>query len=494
MSYSLPYVREYYVRAVGGGEGIITYPVGYPDVGAVVGDVYDFGRFFESETQLNYLGRLNTYNIKVSTPLGHYTTSYSTSISTSLLHTSILSITLLSILSLLTFYFFFRPLLEYVVIPLEEVKSLTFQLDKWPETSETKDYKGLETRILIESLETFKELLAVALGRGGLKIYKDWGDGGGGGGREEVDVVFVFTDIREFTRSTEVLEDNVFRWLNWIAGSIHSGIRLGGGVVVRNVGDAFFAVWEKDGKGDEGGKVLAGVVWGLRGVVVGGEEGTEWLEEETKRRLKEEDLMDVKLGFGLTTGKAVLGGMGSDEKIDVNYVGVGGEAAEVLESRTKLYGVYVLMDEGFWEGLEETLKNGCRYVGDHDGRVYAFDLDLTKATAAEGGRSQKKWTENIFATDTGLIAVRRKFDKEFFRRWRDVERAWEEEEFEKCMDMVVSFKDDYDDGVARVWEGRCGEKIEERERTRGLEVIQEEERRARERKSTETWYGDFMGE
>lgn len=60
--------------------------------------------------------------------------------------------------------------------------------------------------------------------------------------------------------------------------------------------------------------------------------------------------------------------------------------------------------------------------------------------------------------------------------------------------MVVSFKDDYDDGVARVWEGRCGEKIEERERTRGLEVIQEEERRARERKSTETWYGDFMGE
>ena len=57
MSYSLPYVTEYYVRAVGGGEGIISYPVGYPGVGAVVGDAYDFGRFFESETELNYLGK-----------------------------------------------------------------------------------------------------------------------------------------------------------------------------------------------------------------------------------------------------------------------------------------------------------------------------------------------------------------------------------------------------------------------------------------------------
>lgn len=52
--------------------------------------------------------------------------------------------------------------------------------------------------------------------------------------------------------------------------------------------------------------------------------------------------------------------MGSDEKIDVNYVGVGGEAAEVLEGLTKFYGVFVLMDEGVWEGLEEKIREGCR--------------------------------------------------------------------------------------------------------------------------------------
>jgi len=180
--------------------------------------------------------------------------------------------------------------------------------------------------------------------------------------------------------------------------------------------------------------------------------------------------------------------MGSDEKIDVNYVGVGGEAAEVLEGLTKFYGVFVLMDEGVWEGLEEKIREGCRFVGDHDGPVYVFDIDLARLADVEGKVNEKiVWRENVWNEDEGLRAIRKKFDEVFFLRWNVIVEAWEASEFERCKEMATKFKEDYNDSVASVWEQRCeAEIIIQRER-----MIESREEDAQSKKE-ETWFGDFL--
>ncbi|GMH58450.1 hypothetical protein TL16_g02612 [Triparma laevis f. inornata] len=286
-----------------GGDVIVVYDEGQiPE--SVIYDLVLFNDYFDSSTNLNHFGRLNTYTIKISQTYVILKSDYI--INTTL--TSIIYITFISVLSFISFKLFLTPLLKYVVEPLGEVDVVLKELDNWPgEVLEKRvERTGLETEELLGSLLGLASLLALALGRGGLRIYKQIASKD----PEERNrtnppqkVIFLFTDIRNFTGTVEILQDGCFRWLNNIAFKIHTSIGSNGGIV---------------------------------------------------------NLLDVRLGFGLTLGSAVLGGMGSDEKIDVNYVGVGGEAAEVLEGLTKFYGVFVLMDEGVWEGLEEKIREGCR--------------------------------------------------------------------------------------------------------------------------------------
>lgn len=149
----------------------------------------------------------------------------------------------------------------------------------------------LQTEELLGSLLGLASLLALALGRGGLRIYKQIASKD----PEERNrtnppqkVIFLFTDIRNFTGTVEILQDGCFRWLNNIAFKIHTSIGSNGGIVVRNVGDAFFCVWEEGGRG-----VLVGICGGLMGL-----EGVGWgfLEVGVRERLRREVRL-YKLGF-----------------------------------------------------------------------------------------------------------------------------------------------------------------------------------------------------
>lgn len=60
----------------------------------------------------------------------------------------------------------------------------------------------------------------------------------------KVFAIFGFCDIRNFTDCCEVLEEETMIFTNCIAAVVHSRVHSSGGVVNKNIGDAFLAVWK----------------------------------------------------------------------------------------------------------------------------------------------------------------------------------------------------------------------------------------------------------
>ena len=130
--------------------------------------------------------------------------------------------------------------------------------------------EGLETTNLINSLLRLAQLLNVALGPAGTSLYKGLlvpsapsGGGAPAAGAlskvkgSTVSAVFLFSDIRDFTATTLLLQSDVFGWINSIADLIHKTTAEYGGWAAKHVGDAFLVAWEVE-KGTFVGDVRVG--------------------------------------------------------------------------------------------------------------------------------------------------------------------------------------------------------------------------------------------
>jgi class 3 adenylate cyclase len=70
----------------------------------------------------------------------------------------------------------------------------------------------------------------------------------------KVVAIFGFCDIRQFTDTTEVLQEEVMLFVNEIADVVHGMVDKFSGAANKNIGDAFLLVWkypEEDTEVDE---------------------------------------------------------------------------------------------------------------------------------------------------------------------------------------------------------------------------------------------------
>merc|ERR1712196_407338 len=72
----------------------------------------------------------------------------------------------------------------------------------------------------------------------------------------------------------------------------------------------------------------------------------------------------VRMGFGLHTGWAIEGAIGSEFKIDASYLSPNVNMASRLEAATKQYGVTILMSEALVLRCSEPMSEKFRCV-DH---------------------------------------------------------------------------------------------------------------------------------
>ena len=272
-----------------------------------------FDEYFSSPNKLTPSGFLNTITVKVTSfqlPSSNYVVFKSNFVQDQA-REELCSIALIAFIWLLAVRSFSDPLLAFVVTPLEKVSQLFKMLGHDPlealnyDWSSSSSYgshrcaccrggccrfpscfvgrvpyscwspaaiEGLETTNLINSLLRLAQLLNVALGPAGTSLYKGLlvpsTPGGGGGGPaaagalskvkgSTVSAVFLFSDIRDFTATTLLLQSDVFGWINSIADLIHRTTAEYGGWAAKHVGDAFLVAWEVE-KGTFVGDVRVG--------------------------------------------------------------------------------------------------------------------------------------------------------------------------------------------------------------------------------------------
>merc|ERR1719411_1479769 len=106
----------------------------------------------------------------------------------------------------------------------------------------------LETKILENAIIKLGKLLALGFGEAGSEIIgKNMDDDSATVNAmipgNKVEAVFGFCDIRNFTDTTEVLQDKVMVFVNQVAEIVHNIVDTGHGAANRNIGDAFLIVW-----------------------------------------------------------------------------------------------------------------------------------------------------------------------------------------------------------------------------------------------------------
>lgn len=182
---------------------------------------------------------------------------------------------------------------------------------------------------------------------------------------KKIEAIFSFCDIRNFTDTTEVLEEKVMTFVNQVAEVVHGAAHRTGGASNKNVGDAFLLIWKfppdqkvSDFPNQKSSVVDDGMMSIKRREVAKNRRKNPFktlveknFNESSKTRIADRALIgiiqilievskspklnawrsnenilarmksfDIRLGFGLHTGWAIEGALGSERKIDASYL------------------------------------------------------------------------------------------------------------------------------------------------------------------------------
>jgi hypothetical protein len=172
---------------------------------------------------------------------------------------SIISTTFSIVVIMLWVMSFRRDYHVYVLRPVQRMVKILGEMTSNPrlaiakgkmvKNSENEDDKPKSEMEVIEAcIGKFGLLLKVGFGEAGMAIIAN-----NMTGTKVFDpvipgikviAIFGFCDIRNFTDCCEVLEEETMIFTNSIASVVHSRVHSSGGVVNKNIGDAFLTVWK----------------------------------------------------------------------------------------------------------------------------------------------------------------------------------------------------------------------------------------------------------
>ena len=239
-----------------------------------------------------------------------------------------------------------------------------------------------ETEQLEQTIIKIGALLALGFGEAGSTIIAQNMSGSG-----EVDpmisgnkivAIFGFCDIRQFTDTTEVLQEDVMIFVNEISEVVHGIVDHFSGAANKNIGDAFLIVWRFDDheltidyitkelfvkrtnavrqRSDMAVLSFIKTIAGIK------------KSRKLDRYKSNEALNDkmpnyqVKLGFGLHIGWAIEGAIGSDFKIDASYLSGNVKLSDTLEASPKMYGTPLIFTNDLFNTCTEMMKAHCRQI------------------------------------------------------------------------------------------------------------------------------------
>ena len=298
---------------------------------------------------------------------------------------------------------FTKDVRNLVIVPIEHMIQLVREISENPlgkDLSFNLDDKrrkddGMETTLLIRTISKIAGLMRVGFGEAGADIIgKNLNITQGtdtmnllGNGRK-IHSIFGFCDVRQFTDTTECLQEEVMLFVNRIAHILHSIVVQCDGAANKNIGDAFLLTWKVDtdkiGTGsyrcEDHNYSADKALYSFVKTMIEMTRHEDFLCKFSPRALSElfERMPGYKcrIGCGLHFGWAIEGAIGSSKKIDASYISPHVNMSETLESTTKEYGTSILMSEPFYNLLSPEAIAGCRKV-DVNPSLYTYDVDLS---------------------------------------------------------------------------------------------------------------------
>lgn len=304
---------------------------------------------------------------------------------------------------------FSRDVNSLVIIPIEKMVQLVREISANPlgknfslSPDELKGADdGMETTVLLRTISKIAGLMRIGFGEAGAEIIgknlnMSSDDNGGSsmnllGNGTKILSIFGFVDVRNFTDTTECLQEEVMLFVNRIAHILHSIVVQCDGAANKNIGDAFLLTW----------KINPANIDSCEHHNYAGDKALYSLLKTMVEMIRYEDFIcnfsptslgalyermpgyKCRIGCGLHFGWAVEGAIGSDKKIDASYISPHVNWAEFLESSTKAYGVPILLSEPFFNLLSPSVSKYCRQVDNikkssHDDVIalYTYDANL----------------------------------------------------------------------------------------------------------------------
>jgi class 3 adenylate cyclase len=301
-----------------------------------------------------------------------------------------------------------------------------------------KSEKDLETRILENSIGKFCDLLSIGFGEAGSEIISNNIRSGGDLNPmlpgKKVRAIFGFCDIRNFTDITEVLQEDVMEFVNYIASIVHAEVSLHGGAANKNIGDAFLVVWKlptsdntsKSFPRSRGSIIeaksavapddpaqsteqlsqhIADAALASMMIIHASLKRSKMLADISQRRDIQDRLPDftVSMGFGLHVGWAIEGAIGSRYKIDPSYLSPHVNMAARLEAATKQYKVPILLSDSFVSLLSPPVRRKCRAIDTVRVKgsmvpttIYTYDIDTSTITTQSNAQEDDSGKDDDF--------------------------------------------------------------------------------------------------
>ncbi len=344
-----------------------------------------------------------------------------------------------------------------VILPIEKMVQLVREISTNPlgknfslspkEIEGTDD--GMETTLLLRTISKIAGLMRVGFGEAGAEIIGKnlnmSSDENGGssmnllGNGTKIQSIFGFVDVRNFTDTTECLQEEVMLFVNRIAHILHSIVVQCDGAANKNIGDAFLLTWKINpsnlGSCDNHNFAGDKALYSLLKTMVEMNRHEDFICNFSPKSLVSlyERMPGYKcrIGCGLHFGWAIEGAIGSDKKIDASYISPHVNWAEFLEGSTKLYGVPILLSEPFFKLLSPNVSKFCRQVDNikksaHDEvtALYTYDADLdmdvdkastnhvVERRSLQNTRGRKTHLMNVISLDSHRSTVFRSFSEE----------------------------------------------------------------------------------
>ncbi len=162
---------------------------------------------------------------------------------------------------------------------------------------------------------------------------------------EERDISVLFCDVKGFSTISEKLEpQQVAQWLNAFFSSTSKAIVRHQGTIDKYMGDSVMAFWGAPARSDT--HVFDALA------------AASDIQIEMNRLsadFEQQGLPAIKVGVGVSTGKANVGNMGSEHRMAYTVVGDTVNVAQRLEQQTRLYDVPVVVSGSVAEALPNIL-------------------------------------------------------------------------------------------------------------------------------------------